>query len=101
MCCCVALVHVTSFRLHVHAHAPQTHLDTFAVAHPSLTHLHLQELGDVEGEGAQHGRDDVLESARQRRGLDEGVAVVHGIADCHVPNWNEETFSDVHKGNGQ
>ena len=60
----------------------------------SLTHLHLQELGDVEGEGAQDGRDDVLEGAHQGRRLDEGVAVVHGIADCHVPIWDEEIYSD-------
>ena len=50
-----------------------------------LTHLDLQELGDVEDEGAEDGRDDVLERARQRRRLDEGDAVAQGVAHRHIP----------------
>ena len=50
-----------------------------------LTHLDLQELGDVEDEGAEDGRDDVLERARQRCRLDEGDAVAQGVAHRHIP----------------
>ena len=59
-----------------------------AIMPSPLTHLDLQELGDVEDEGAEDGRDDVLERARQRRRLDEGDAVAQGIAHRHVPAIN-------------